>query len=167
LNFKENKNDLIREWDKKIAPYPSVNIIPYGPSKYPYKSVVITKKDKISDNAILKPVLKFTSNARPAILKWRKLEIESKPIIKPFKSKRKKKYSRKVPIHLAYSQKFVEPADFSYNKISRKRLSNLPGSSMTWLPAPSSNGLPQRIFHIKYPVKIRRLNMFDGVDNFL
>ena len=95
------------------------------------------------------------------------MEIERTPIIKPFKSKRKKKYSSKFPIHLGYSRKFVEPAEFSYNKLIRKRLSNLPGSSMTWLPAPSLNGLPQTIFHMKYPLKIRRLNTLDGDDNFL
>ena len=65
LNFKANKNDVTRKWDKKIAPYPSVNIIPYGPIKYPYKSPGITKKDPISDNEILRPVVNFTSNARP------------------------------------------------------------------------------------------------------
>jgi hypothetical protein len=171
LNFKANKNDVTRRWDKKVAPYPSVNIIPYSPIEYPYKSVRITKKDPIIDNEILRPVLNFTSNARPAKLKWRELEIEKTPIIKPFKSNRKKKYSSRVPIHLGYSRKFVEPTDFSYNKIIRKKLSNLPGSSMTWLPAPGLNGLPQTIFHMKYPLKIRRLNKFDGygntVDNFL
>ena len=67
LNLKAKQNDVRRKWDKKVAPYPSVNIIPDGPIKYPYKSMGITEKDSMSDNE--------TSNAKPAILKWRELEI--------------------------------------------------------------------------------------------
>ena len=153
---------------KKMKSRPGVNIIPYGPSNYPSMSAGITKKDKISDNEILRPEVNFTSNARPAMLKWRELEIEKTQIIKPsdkqkYKSRLKKKYSSRVPIHAGYSRKFIEYPKPPIMKIFQKRYPQYPsGWSITRLPAPSYvNGLPQTIFHLKYPLKIRRLNSVD------
>ena len=176
LNFSPNKNYLndnfIPVTTKKIKSRPGVNIIPYSPSNYPSMSAGITKKDKISDNEILRPEVNFTSNARPAMLKWRELEIEKTQIIKPsdkqkYKSRLKKKYSSRVPIHAGYSRKFVESPEPASMKLFQKRYPRYPsGSSMTWLPAPSYvNGLPQTIFHMKYPLKIRRLNSVDDDDD--
>ena len=70
-NFVKNivVKDELSAWDKVGKPWP-VNIIPNGADYYPK----ITRKDKTRDNEILRPEVKFSSNARPALLKWRQLE---------------------------------------------------------------------------------------------
>ena len=99
---------MIDKWSKKGKPYQSVNIIPYSPTKYPLKmSNALT-----NENKILRPELDFVSNARPAMLKWREMEIEETPILKAQKAHKYKAYKAKqsqVPIHLGYSRQFVDP----------------------------------------------------------
>merc|ERR1711936_817100 len=84
--------------DNKISK--PVNIIPYNPSKYPSNNLGINMKDKLTPNEIFRPDLSFISNARPAMLKWRELEVKKTQIIKPpdkkkYKSRWNKKYSSK------------------------------------------------------------------------
>ena len=172
---KLDKKDMLSAWDKKSKPWP-VNIIPHGPSTYPY-GPMITKKDSISDNEILRPEIKFTSNARPSLLKWRELEIEATKIKPPsvkqkYKERLEKKYSSIVPTHLGYARNFVEYREPLRLKRFQKSSPRYPGSSLTWLPSLSyGNGLPQTIFHLKYPLKTRKLNSANDfitpVDNFL
>jgi len=175
LKTKNYKREVIDKWDKKRKPYQNVNIIPYSPSKYPLKRK--TLNDKLSsENDILRPELNFVSNARPAMLKWREMEIEETPILKAqkahkykaYKAKQRKKYSSQVPIHLGYSRQFVDPSEYSQSKAMRGRLSTLPGSSMTWLPSARWNGQPSSILTFKYPLRSRQLyNNVDEFDNYL
>ena len=83
-----NGFEEISKQKKNYNSQSKVNIIPYGPGKYPGKSVGITKKDRISDNEIIRPELNFISNARPAMLKWRDLDIAKTPIVKPSEIKK-------------------------------------------------------------------------------
>ena len=144
-----------------------MNIIPYSPTKYHLK----TSNDLNSDNEILRPELTFVSNAHPAMLKWREMEIEETPILKAqkahkykaYKAKQRKKYSSQVPIHLGYSRQFVDPSEYSQSKAMRGRLSTLPGSSLTWLPSASWNGQPSSFLTRRFPLRSRQLNSVSSV----
>jgi len=159
-----NKKD--KNSDNKISK--PVNIIPYNPSKYPSNNLGINMKDKLTPNEIFRPDLSFISNARPAMLKWRELEVKKTQIIKPpdkkkYKSRWNKKYSSKVPVHLGYSRKFVEYPEPPPLETFQKLFPKYPGSTVTWLPATRFvNGLPKMIYHMKYPVKTRKFNYIDN-----
>ena len=171
----ENKREVIGKWDQKRKLYHSVNSISYSPNKNPLKRKICENYIK-GENEILRPELNFVSNARPAMLKWREMEIEETPILKAqkahkykaYKAKQRKKYSSQVPIHLGYSRQFVDPSEYSQSKAMRGRLSTLPGSSMTWLPSASWNGQPSSILTFKYPLRSRKLyNNINEFDNYL
>merc|ERR1711936_1282293 len=159
-----NKKD--KNSDNKISK--PENIIPYNPSKYPSNNLGINMKDKLTPNEIFRPDLSFISNARPAMLKWRELEVKKTQIIKPpdkkkYKSRWNKKYSSKVPVHLGYSRKFVEYPEPPPLETFQKLFPKYPGSTVTWLPATRFvNGLPKMIYHMKYPVKTRKFNYIDN-----
>jgi hypothetical protein len=171
-----NGFDKISKPKKRCNSQSKVNIIPYGPSKNPGKSVGITKKNRISDNDIIRPEVNFISNARPAMLKRRDLEIEKTPIIKlheikKYKSRKNKKYPNNVPLHYGYSRKLVKARESPLPNIFHKKSLRNRGSSTSWLTAPSFvNGLPNTIYHFKYPLKTRKLNSvndhhYDARDN--
>ena len=144
--------------EKKGKPYQNVNIFPYSPLK--------VSNSLTSENEILRPKLNFLSNARPAMLKWREMEIEETPILKAQKAPKYKAYKAKqsqVPIHLGYSRQFVDPSEYSQSKAMRGRLSSLPGSSLTWLPSASWNGQPSSILTRRFPLRSRQLNSVSSV----
>ena len=108
------------------------------------------------------------------MLKWRELEIERTPMIKPYrqrnyKSRRNKKYNSKGPVHLANARKFVEARASPLPNIFRQKSLNNLDSTTSWLPAPSFvNGLPKTIYHFKYPLKTRKIihvNSHDSSDD--
>ena len=124
----------------------------------------------------IRPEVNFISNARPAMLKWRDLEIEKTPIIKSpeikkYRSRTNKKYHNNVPLHYGYSRKLVKARESPLPNIFRKKSLRNRGSSTSWLPAPSFvNGLPKTIYHFKYPLKTRKLNTvndhhYNAMDN--
>ena len=157
---KNYKTEVMDKWDKNRKPYESVNMISYSPIKFPLKRKT-NKNDMKSKNKILRPKLNFVSNARPAMLKWREMEIEETPILKAQKAHKYKAYKAKqsqVPIHLGYSRQFVDPSEYSQSKAMRGRLSTLPGSSLTWLPSASWNGQPSSIQTRRFPLRSRQLN---------
>ena len=171
-NFVTNGVDVKDKWsvwdkDSKLWP---VNIIPRDSVSFFSRPLGITKKDKIKYNEILRPEVKFTSNARPVVLKWRQLEYEATQILPPSgkqKSKKQlrlnKKFSSKVPVHLGHARRLGEHQEPPTFKISHPQYT---GSSITWLPASSyGNGLPKTIIHLKYPLKSRKLNRFVDDDN--
>ena len=149
--------------EKATAPTP-LNIIPLGVEHKIESSVnkIATANPdqlKMSENEILRPEINFTSNARPAMLKWRELKIEKTPIIKPlqekYRSRLKKKYGSSVPVHLGHSRKFIEYPGLG----TRAGSTRLPGTPLTWLPTPiQANGIPRTILHFKYPLKIKKLS---------
>ena len=122
-------------------------------------------KDMEGENKILRPNLSFLSNARPSMLKWRELEIEKTPIInlsknRKYKSVRYKKYSDsdKVPGHLEYARNIVEAKNSPITNLNFLRFTKNVSSPTSWLPAPSFvNGLPNTIYHFKYPLRTRNL----------
>ena len=144
-------------WDKDSKLWP-VNIIPRDSVSFFSRPLGITKKDKIKYNKILRPEVKFTSNARPAVLKWRQLEYEATQILPPSGKQKSKKQLR---LNKKFSSKV--PCKKVAFKISHPQYT---GSSITWLPALSyGNGLPKTIIHLKYPLKSRKLNRFVDDDN--
>ena len=151
-NFVKNivVKDELSAWDKVRKLWP-VNIIPNG-----------------AGYEILRPEVKFSSNARPALLKWRQLEYEATQILptsgkQTYKDRMKKKYSSTVPIHAGHARRLVDDQEPSTFKRSHPPY---PGSSLTWLPAQSyGNGLPQTILHLRYPLKMRQLNSVEEDKN--
>jgi len=113
---------------------------------------------KVERGNIFRPKVNFVSNARPARLQWRELEVKKTPIIKAkplkldYNTRLKKKYGNSpVPVHLGYSRNFVED--------SPRRRYRGAGSTTTWLSHPARvNGLPQTVLHWQYPLKVASLS---------
>ena len=162
--------DKISELMKKVKSKPKVNIIPYGETEHQSMTEVKANKhsDMTTENEIFRPKLKFVSNARPAVLKWRELEMEKTPIIKPhrqnnYKSRRNKKYHNKEPVHFAKSRTLVRARDSPLPNIFQQRSMSHPDSSISRLASPSFvNGLQKTIYHFKYPLKTREIIYANG-----
>ena len=161
LGSKIKSKDPSRSLDlkqKRKKSYPNVNYIPYGLNNFPGRPAGKTKIDLMRNKEILRPEVKFTSNAKPAMLKWRELEIEATQIMPPSGISKKYK-SRPIHNHVGYSRNLVGADESPLPNIIRQNARVSPISSTAWLPTPSYvNGLPKTMFHFKFPQKFRILN---------
>ena len=178
-NYKGRKIEVKRINDK----LPNVNYISVNDDdvkkRKPYDEAGIDKNtDKYSENMIdsdiimvddseiVRPGISFLSNARPAVMAWREVEMEETPIIKPSKQQKqsnrlKKKYSGRVPVHLGYSRNLVDYTMPSL-PIFQKRKYRFPESTLVWLQPTSFNGLPQKLLHMRPLLKMRKLNEMEN-----
>jgi len=140
----------------KVNKNSDLNFIPVGGKvKNVLSAFDDTEEFNESGNEIYRPDIEFLSNARPAFLKWRELEVKRTPIVKRplpldvsdlsrrFEGKR----MSDVGVHLGYSRKLVSDSPLVVQ------------NSITWVKTPryKLNGQPNTIYHLQYPVRVSNL----------
>ena len=141
-----------------------VTIIPFGVGGNPGGRADVPKKGAMSrEKDVLRPDLAFVSNARPASLRWRELEVEKMNIIttpeKKHVGRKHKKYIGRASDYQArkFTKESLRPKSLLKKKKTRTATNNI-NSSTSWLSSPKFlNGVPRTIYHFRYPLKTSRL----------
>ena len=160
-----NINNILvpNDSDKKQVNYDDIYHIKN--SDFDSDDMIDNEIDTLDDSEIFRPGITFVSNARPAVMAWREVEMEETLIMKPPKQQKprnrlKKKYSRRVPVHLGYSRNLID-YPLPSPQIFQKRNYRYPESTLVWLQPTNFNGLPQKLVYMRPLLKMRKLNVID------
>ena len=115
-----------------------------------------SSKKSLRSSKVLRPNLVYTSNAKPAALEWRTLEVETSKIKRPSRMFQKKSLTP-ISSYNQQSRNLVQPQQSLFPSFERKMFRR--NTSSSWLPSPSFvNGVPETIYHFRHPVRVRKLD---------